>query len=221
MKKEIYLSVKDIYKIDKKTTQKFLIPSFTLMENAGRAAAEFIKNYAKRKKLKKIAIFCGPGKNAGDGFVLARYLFVWGFDVVVVRLQKEENYKDEDVSLNYKIIKKLKIKTEEFSSKTKLLINKCDIVVDAIFGIGLKRKIEGRYEEAINTINSSKKKVFCIDVPSGLDADKGEVLGCAVKADYTLTMGFLKEGFKSKTAKEYLGKVVVLDIGYPRISTLL
>lgn len=221
MKDKIYLSANKIYEIDKNTTEKFLIPSSILMENAGRAAAEFIKRYAKRKNLKKIIIFCGPGKNAGDGFVLARYLFIWNFDVLVVRLQKEENYKDKDVNLNYQIIKKLKIKIEEFSDKTALLIKKYNIVVDAIFGIGLKRRLEGIYEEAVKLINSSKKPVLCIDIPSGLDADRGEVLGCAVKADYTLSMGFLKKGFKNKLAKKYIGKVILLDIGYPKITSLI
>lgn len=221
MKNKIYLSANKIYEIDKNTTERFLIPSSILMENAGRAAAEFIKRYAKRKNLKKIIIFCGPGKNAGDGFVLARYLFIWNFDVLVVRLQKEESYKDEDVNLNYQIIKKLKIKIEEFSEKTALLIKKYNIVVDAIFGIGLKRRLEGIYEEAVKLINSSKKPVFCIDIPSGLDADRGEVLGCAVKADYTLSMGFLKKGFKNKLAKKYIGKVILLDIGYPKITSLI
>lgn len=222
MKREVYLSAKDIYKIDRKTTQKFLIPSFTLMENAGKAAAEFIRKYAKRKNLKKVIIFCGPGKNAGDGFAVARYLLIWRFDVLVVRLQKGL-YKDPDVLLNYRIIKRLKIKIKKFSyKKIKQLINRYDIVVDAIFGIGLKRKLEGIYEKAVELINSSKKPVFSIDIPSGLDADTGKVLGgSAVKADYTLTMGFLKKGFKNKQAKRYLGKIILLDIGYPEVSYLI
>ncbi|MCX7910365.1 MAG: NAD(P)H-hydrate epimerase [Endomicrobia bacterium] len=214
MRNKIYLSSKDIYKIDQLTSDKFLIPSFILMENAGKAAAEFIKNYAKKRRFKKIIVFCGPGKNAGDGFVLARYLYIWGFDVRVIILPKKVEYKG-DTALNYEIIKKLKIKITKFNKKIKFLINKYDIIVDAIFGIGLKREVEGIYKEAIDLINSSNKVVFSIDIPSGLQADTGEILKTAVEADYTLSMGFLKSGFKNRFVRRYLGKVKIIDIGYP------
>ncbi|MEN3014167.1 MAG: NAD(P)H-hydrate epimerase [Endomicrobiia bacterium] len=212
--KNLFLSTQQIYKIDEMTSKKFLIPSFTLMENAGRSAAEVIRDYARKKNFKKIVLFCGPGRNGGDGFVAGRYLHIWGFEVLLVLVANKIDYKD-DALLNYKIVKRLNVKIKKFNSKIRYLIKNYDVVVDAIFGIGLKRELKGIYKEAVELINLSKKVVFSVDIPSGLHADTGEVMGVAVKADYTLTIGFLKKCFKYEKTKKYLGKIKVLDIGYP------
>lgn len=213
---KVYLTSKQIYKIDKITTEKFLIPSFVLMENAGRSVAEFVFIYLmKRNKNRKVLIFCGPGKNGGDGFVCARYLSIWGIDLKVVVFTEE--YKD-DVLRNYLILKKLKLPIIKFEvDKIKKLLKKCDVIIDAIFGIGVSRNIEGIYKEAIELINHSKRPVVSIDIPSGINADTGKVMGVAVKADFTLTMGFLKICFRKRTVKKFLGRVVVFDIGYPKM----
>lgn len=214
---KIYLTTEQIYKIDKITTEKFSIPSFVLMENAGRSSAEIIKKFAKRNSFRKIIIFCGPGKNGGDGFVLARYLYIWGFEVKVIIFINETDYKGDTLQ-NYKILKRLNLKIEKFDvKKMEEEINKYDIIVDAIFGIGLKRDIENVYRDAIELINKTKKVVFSIDIPSGLESDTGKVLGCCVKADYTLTMGFLKLSFNKKESKELCGEIKLLDIGYPLV----
>jgi len=198
MKNNFYLSSKQIYQIDKLATEKYLIPSMILMENAGRLSSEFIKNFAKRKKFKKIIVFCGPGKNGGDGFVCARYLYIWQFDIKVITFVDKTKYQG-DVLQNYEILNRLNVKIE----------------VDAIFGIGLGRPVDGEYAKAIELINKSNKIVFSIDIPSGLHSDTGEILGKAVKANYTLSMGFLKLAFMNKTAKKLCGKIVLIDIGYP------
>lgn len=205
-----FFSVEEIYKIDKITTKKYLIPSFVLMENAGKSVAEFITKKLNRKK--KIVIFCGPGKNGGDGFVVARYLHIWGFDVEVVKFVSEKNFSG-DVLLNYRILRKMGVKFIDYNKN--FSIKKFDLVVDAIFGIGLNRKVEGVFLDAIENINSSRKVVVAVDIPSGINGDSGEVLGKAVKADYTITMGFMKKGFRDKVARKSCGKIVVADIGYP------
>ncbi|MFN3550934.1 MAG: NAD(P)H-hydrate epimerase [Endomicrobiia bacterium] len=220
MKKQsskIYLNSTQIYKYDQITTEKFLIPSFVLMENAGKSIAEIVKKFAQRNNLKKIIIFCGPGKNGGDGFVLARYLYIWCFEPKVIIFTDEKNYKN-DALQNYNILKKLGVNIEKFNvEKIKKEIAEYDIIVDAIFGIGLKREVENEYKDAIELINKTKKTVFSIDIPSGIQSDTAEILGCCVKADYTLTIGFLKLAFKNKEAKKFCGKIKLIDIGYPKI----
>lgn len=217
MKKFEYLSVQQIYNLDRVAEKKFLIPSLILMENAGRETAEFIRKLSKGKTT-KVVIFCGPGKNGGDGFVCARYLHIWGFKVNVIVFVPYNRYSGNTLT-NYKIIKKLGVNIQKFKyERTKRLISKCDIIVDAIFGIGLSRNVEGVFYDAIQLINSSRKIVVSVDIPSGLDANTGKVLGISVVANYTITMGTLKIGFKPPTAKTYLGKVKVIDIGYPQIN---
>lgn len=217
--RKIFLSSKQIYQVDKLATERFLIPSIILMENAGRSVAEFVSQVAKKRNFNNIIIFCGPGKNGGDGFVCARYLSIWGFKIKVVTFVDEDVYKG-DTLLNYKILKKLKVKIEKFHPvKIKPLVRNCDIIVDAIFGIGLSREVKGEFEQAIKIINDSKKTVVAVDIPSGINADNGKVMGCAVKSDYTITMGFMKTGFMNNYAKKFLGKIIVVDIGYPNVIT--
>lgn len=211
MKKKYY-TVQQIYKIDSLTTKKFCIPSIILMETAGRKVFEFINS--KFNKKNKIIIFCGPGKNGGDGFVLSRYLFLNNYDVVVTKFVDDTRYQGDEL-LNLTILRKLKVKIIDYN-KLKNFSN-FDIIVDAIFGIGLNREVTGDYFDAITKINEAKKCVVSIDIPSGINGDTGEIFNCAIKADYTLTIGFLKYAFKNKSIKDYLGKISVLDIGYPKV----
>lgn len=209
-----YLPVEKIYLIDKLATEKYCIPSCILMENAGRNVAEFVVKLLKRFNRKKVIIFCGPGKNGGDGFVCARYLFIKGFNVKVIKFIPEENYKGDSL-INLKILTKLKVSIEDYSSDINL--NHYTVVVDAIFGIGLTRPIEGVYKEAIEKINSVNNPVVAIDIPSGINADTGEILGSAVEADYTLTMGYYKLAFRNKVVQKHCGKIILVDIGYPKM----
>jgi hydroxyethylthiazole kinase-like uncharacterized protein yjeF len=215
MKINKFLTSQQIYQIDKLATEKFLIPSFVLMENAGRSVAEFVKKYLQKNRLNKILIFCGPGKNGGDGFVCARYLFIWGFKICVVTFVDKTKYSG-DTLRNYEILERLKVKIQKFDFKrVKHMIKNYYVIIDAIFGIGLSRPVEGEFKSVIEIINNGKKPIFSIDIPSGLNADTGEILGCVVKPDYTLTIGFPKYSFKLKHVKPLLGKLKVIDIGYP------
>ncbi len=214
-----YLTAQQCYYIDKITTQKYLIPSLVLMENAGRSVAEFVEKICQRKAKRKITIFCGPGKNGGDGFVVSRYLFIHGYDICVVTFVSEEKYSSESL-LNLKILQRLGIKPLLYPNNVQSVqkqIFHSDIIVDSIFGIGLNREIDGVYKEVIHKINNSRKIVVSVDIPSGIDANSGKVLGVAVKADYTVTMGFYKSGFRNPVAKKFCGKIVLCDIGYPKI----
>ena len=205
-----YLSIKQIYKLDKDANKKYFIPSFVLMENAGKSVAEFVISRFNKKS--RIIIFCGPGKNAGDGFVVARYLKLKDYDIDVVLCEKENSYSG-DTKLNLKIIKKLEVNCLKFEEVKNL--NRYNLIIDALFGIGLNRNISGKYLRIIEKINNSGKKVVSIDIPSGINGDTGDVMGIAIKSDYTITMGFLKKGFRNNITKKFLGKVIIADIGYP------
>ena len=104
-----------------------------------------------------------------------------------------------------------------FNKNTKMFVKKADLIIDAILGIGFKGKtVREPVRSAIIFINSLKKKVLSVDIPSGLNADTGAVSDCAVKSDVTVTFCAPKKGFYAKTARSYTGKVVVRDIGIPR-----
>ena len=157
-----------------------------LMENAGTAAANFIINEVCVKD-KKVAVVCGKGNNGGDGLVIAKVLIAAGAKVTVIRT------------------------TEEDFSAENLMAS--DIIVDAIFGIGFKGEAKGKEKELIDLINSSDAYVFSVDLPSGLECDRGTVSGSTVKADCTLTFEALKPCNILPPANAYCGKIETFKIG--------
>lgn len=176
-------------------------PSIELMERAGRGIFDYIKDNFDDSY--RILIVVGSGNNGGDGLVAARYLHNFGYDV--------------DVYIPFGV------KTQEaFINKEKLRINPINnligdeklIVVDSIFGIGLNKNVEGKYKDLIDKINKLKKyKTISIDIASGINADNGYVLGNAIKADITLTLGEFKLGHFLNEGKDYSGEVIRIDIG--------
>jgi len=239
---EPYLTVKEINKVDHLASEKYGIPSLILMENAGRSVAlETIKflrllNHSITNSL--IAVFCGGGKNGGDGFVSARYLYNYGYKIKVYLLKNPAQISG-DILTNFTILKKIRIKTKIVSPNIlpnlSLELKSANCIIDAIFGTGAKGKIENIYAQVIRLINQTNKPIISVDIPSGLDANTGFPLPCTravqglgeprkdfslrgecIKARVTVTMGYPKKGFLNPEAKKFLGKVVVADIGYPR-----
>lgn len=193
---------------DKLTIDELKIPSIVLMENAARAAVDEILKVIDRNST--VAVIVGSGNNGGDGVAIARHLFNRGVSVEIFLTESEERFSN-DLKINYEIIKRypIKIKSiEEFEDRF-------DIVVDAIFGTGLNRPLEGRYLEIIKMINSLNSKIVAIDIPSGLSGSSPNPLGEAVKADLTITFCRPKIPHCIYPAKEYCGEVVVVDISIP------
>ena len=198
------LSCKNHRFLDKKTIKKF-VPGYKLMENAG---GEIFKIIKKRfKKQNKIKILCGPGNNGGDGFVVAKLL-------------KENGY--VNVDLFCLVIKKklkgdAKLAAKNFNDKinnfSDFKLSKEDIIVDGIFGSGLKRNISGNLKKIIEKINLKKPYCISIDIPSGINGDTGQVLGVAIKSNETITFTKKKPGHLISPGKEYCGDVIVKDIG--------
>lgn len=199
--------------IDKKAREIYGLSTLILMENAGRAVAEEIIKLKKRK----IAIFCGKGNNGGDGFVSARHLFAGGIKPDLFLAGKISKVKSE-ARLNLDILLKLKHKIFEIDEKNLNLLKKniCryDLIVDAVFGVGLKGKIKDLFRDLIELINSSSAYIVSVDIPSGLDADNGEVSGPCVRADRTVTFIAKKCGMVKGNGPEYCGKITVKDLGF-------
>lgn len=202
------ISIAQAQAFDRYAQEKLGIPSIILMENAGRGVAEEAIRMVRGKGYEgrgKIAVICGVGNNGGDGLVAARHLLNAGIKVSVYLLGNISKLK-ADPKTNYNILRKM---------GTARILRKfpkhCDLIIDAIFGIGLKSDVRSPMSEVIDLMNNSCKPILAVDVPSGLDADTGKVLGVAVKAKRTVTFVANKKGFAK--AKKYCGKIVVRDIG--------
>jgi len=222
-----YLTRTQLQAIDRIATDKYGIPSLILMENAGRAVAEETIKLLKHKKNPRVTVICGKGNNGGDGFVTARHLHNKKYKVTILYLGNINDVKSRSqaTNINLNIALKLRIPVIELSFLLKglprphrnafRLLKSADVIIDAIFGIGLEREIQSPLLEFIAQINSSSIPVVAVDIPSGLDTDTGNPLGIAIKAKRTVTFGFPKIGFLRPSAKKYLGKLIIADIGIP------
>ena len=208
------LSTKQISReIDRRTIEEFGVPGVVLMENAGRAVASVI--LAECPSAKKMAVICGGGNNAGDGFVIARHLISSGKDVSVHIAQKKQRYKG-DAKTNLDSLLETGADVRELEGKLPR-IKDTEVIVDAIFGTGLDRDVRGFYERLIKFINRQSARRVSVDIPSGLDADKGQPLGVAVRADVTVTFAPPKLGMCTYPGVDYAGKLCVADITIPKL----
>lgn len=216
-------TVAEIQRIDKIAIEKIGIPSVVLMENAGRAVAREVQRVLKGKRRPRVCVVCGLGNNAGDGFVAARYLRSVGTGTKIFLIGEGRQLK-HDAAVNYQILKKIKYPIIEcrgtkFCAPAETIahdIARADIVVDAIFGVGLNRQIEEPFRGVMETINREAKYVVSVDIPSGLDGTTGKVYGTCIKADVTVTFSFAKRGFFLKEGPAHAGRIVVADIGIPK-----
>ncbi len=202
-----------IKEIDRVTIEKYGVPGIVLMENAGRAVASVIRREFPDKD--NISVFCGGGNNGGDGFVTARHLINTGKKVTTYLLQNRNEYSgDARTNLNSlsKISKDIKRLKSSFSN-----YQESDLVVDSIFGTGLDREIKGPYRKIIERINSLKVPKVAVDLPSGIDANKGTPLGSSVIADVTVTFVVPKLGISIYPGLDHCGKIYVAGITTPKI----
>ena len=212
------VTVRQIQNLDRIAIERYGIPSIVLMENAGRAVAEEVKKSLRGKKKPRVCVICGLGNNAGDGFVVARHLMNAGIPVKVFLAGKARQLK-HDAAVNYRILKRIKCPIIECGG-TRFCdpaesIARADIVVDAIFGVGLNREITELFRDAIETINRKVKYVIAVDTPSGLDGTTGKIYGVCVKVNKTVTFSLAKAGFFKNHGPRYVGKIIVVDIGIP------
>lgn len=201
--------------LDKRAQQKYGMPVLLLMENAGRQVA-FEAAKSLKNKSAKIAVFCGKGNNGGDGFVAARHLLCLGFKPDIFLAEKISRIEHE-ARLNLNILLKLKTAIKATNGQNLKFVTKgiakYDLIIDALLGIGLKGEVRGFYRKAIGAINDSKAYVLSVDIPSGLDATTGRVMGACVRADKTVTFTAKKRGMIYGEGRERCGKIVVADLG--------
>jgi hydroxyethylthiazole kinase-like uncharacterized protein yjeF len=192
----------------------FGVSRLQMMENAGRGVAEEIFSRFTPKEA-KIAVYCGPGGNGGDGLVAARHLACRGFKINLILAGKHEDITSEETEKNWQALPLLKdsLIIHEVTDSSLIPDLETQVVVDALLGIGLKGAPRPPISQMVKKINEMKAFRVAVDVPTGIDSDTGEFLGEAVKANLTVTFHKTKLGLEK--AKEFTGEVVVKDIGLP------
>ncbi len=203
---------------DRYAIETFGVPSLVLMENAGHEAAARIAARL-RPCPGKVVVVCGNGNNGGDGFVVARHLATRGIPVVAVLIAPADRL-TPDAGVNYTCFVRLGGRCVSLLHAADLPafatdLGDAQIVVDAIFGTGLDRAVEGHPALVIRTMLECCKPIVALDVPSGLDADRGVPLGLCVRAEETITFGQLKTGLATPSGVAHAGKIHVVDLGIP------
>jgi len=208
------ISCQEMKEMDSYAINTVGIPSIVLMENA---ALKVINNID--LNYNNYTVVCGRGNNGGDGLAVARHLIIKGKKVRIYIAGDLKNG-TEDFNINLNILKNLKAEIINIKDEKELLqlkedLSVSDITIDALFGIGLKRNVEGLYLEIIKLMNNESKQIISVDIPSGIDGDTGKPMGICVKADKTVTFHKMKKGLLN--CGSYAGEIIVEDIGIPNI----
>ncbi len=209
----------EIQEMDRLTIEEMGIPGVVLMENAARGATRIFLDHFASADHSHVLILCGSGNNGGDGFVMARYLHEAGLKVTVMVLS-EPNKISGDALINLEVIRHMHLKVLEIPRQEEWLQRRqvmkgCDFIIDGILGTGLNSPVRAFYGQVIEGVNSSGKPVMSIDIPAGLNADTGQVMGAAIKADLTVTFGFPKVGQLVFPGAGLVGRLTRVDIGIP------
>ncbi|HKI44906.1 MAG TPA: NAD(P)H-hydrate epimerase [Balneolales bacterium] len=210
--------------MDAFTIHKFGIPSFTLMEIAGAKTASTILPRLKPESYG--LVLCGKGNNAGDALVVTRHLHRMGFHFDLVFISGTDDL-SEDTSKNLSFIRKL-IDAENEPSITitegwqpdQIHTEHYSFIIDGLLGTGLSSDLRGNYTKAVTWANQTGLPIYSIDVPTGLHADTGEILGNCIHASLTCTYGTLKSGFYINDGPDYTGEIVFCDLGFPKTAPL-
>lgn len=205
--------------LDEACVNQYKIPLIVMMENAVLSAIKHLDT----EKYNKYVIVSGVGNNGGDGLGIARQLNARGKEVEVFIVGNLEKLTSCSKT-NLDILKAMnicchiidtKVINNEILNELKVKIKESDVVVDCIFGTGLEREIKGIFKDVIDIINGNKKLVYSIDVPSGINATTGDILGVCINANKTISFEFYKRGFLKYNTKKYIGEVIVEHIGIP------
>ncbi len=198
-----------VRELDRLAIQAYGIPGFELMSRAGHEVFQCLQEHC--PEALSVAVFCGSGNNAGDGYIIAGLALDAGLKVCVYALVEPEKLKGDALAAyrNYSAAGGGFLPFQAGQT-----VN-ADVLVDALLGTGLDRPVTGLYAEAIQAINDQKSPVIAVDIPSGLDADTGSAMGCAVKAACTVTFIGLKQGLFTGQAAEYCGEICYASLAVP------
>ncbi|OEH84931.1 hypothetical protein BHU72_06990 [Desulfuribacillus stibiiarsenatis] len=210
---------REMREIDRYTIEQIGIPSAVLMENAGRSVVNWITEHIRKDM--RVGVVCGKGNNGGDGIVIARYLHNMGYSVQVHLLENAQDL-SRDCAQQYTIARNMGLPIECLKEEgLENTLGVYDCMIDALLGTGSKGNLQGLYKDAVDTINEIKRAknhlvVVSIDCPTGVIGDDGQVSDAVVQADYTIVLGFTKQGLYQYPAAGYAGNIVVVDIGIPK-----
>jgi NAD(P)H-hydrate epimerase len=210
----------EMRRLDERAVRELGIPGATLMEHAGRGAAELVLAWlaggTRAARGRRVALVCGKGGNGGDGFVAARWLSRRGVRCDV-RLVAEPREVRGDAAAKLAELRKAGVRVIAVTDPATLApaLARADLVVDALLGTGARAAPTGLVAEAIAAVNAAGRPVLALDIPSGLPADGGAPPGAVVRADATATFAGLKRGLVTPPGRELAGRVSVIDIGIP------
>lgn len=203
---QLWVNAAQMKAADQYTIQKLGVLSLELMEHAAQACVQVLED--EKVDLSHVCVVCGSGNNGGDGFAIARILQNNRYSVETFCVGNPEHYTEETQEQMHRL--------QECGGKITYGMPQEDsysVVIDAVFGVGLSRKVEGRYRQVIEQMNRMRGTKFAVDIPSGLSATTGCILGCAFKADYTVTFQLKKIGLELSQGRTMAGRVIVPDIG--------
>lgn len=203
---QLWVNATQMKAADQYTIQKLEVPSLELMEHAAQACVQVLED--EKVDLSHVCVVCGSGNNGGDGFAIARILQNNRYSVETFCVGNPEHYTEETQEQMHRL--------QECGGKITYGMPQEDsysVIIDAVFGVGLSRKVEGRYRQVIEQMNRMRGIKFAVDIPSGLSATTGCILGCAFKADYTVTFQLKKIGLELSQGRTMAGRVIVPDIG--------
>jgi len=204
------LTREQIREVDRAAIEELRIPGLLLMENAAIGVADVATDLSAQHP-GPVVIVCGPGNNGGDGLAAARHLSNRGLDVRVNLAVPADAYRDgSDAATNLAIVRAMDIPIHEDVD-----YGGAGLIVDALLGTGLVRDVRDPFRTAVIAMNEAGCPVLAVDLPSGLDANTGQVLGAAVRATVTATMVAPKVGFERMDGPAHVGRIVVVDIGVP------
>ena len=196
--------------MDRIAMEELHIPGIVLMENAARGIAQVALRRLEGRS-GPVAVVCGPGNNGGDGLAAARHLANAGADVRIHLVVPAAAYREgSDPAIHLAVARAMGLPVRD-----DLELDDAGLILDGIFGTGLTRGVRPPFGSAIEAINGAGSPVLAIDLPSGLDANTGAVLGAAIRADVTATMGARKVGFALGEGPAHVGEVEVIDLGIP------
>lgn len=206
--KKLYLAAQ-VRELDRLAIEEFSIPGIILMERAGDAAYQLLRT--EWPEAKNILVLCGSGNNGGDGYILADLAQADDLFVKIRHVGDHQKLAGDALLAADKCtingLQSLPLINEN--------IDDYDVIVDALLGTGIDRQVIGQWQEVINAINSSNTPVLSLDIPSGLNADTGSIMGCAVKADATMTFVGLKQGLITGQGVEYTGELHFNKLNVP------
>jgi hydroxyethylthiazole kinase-like uncharacterized protein yjeF len=207
----LVLSAAQMREVDRRCIEDVGIPGVVLMNNAGAEVFKFVEKGP-------VGVVCGKGNNGGDGYVVARMALLAGLETRLVMIANPDDITG-DAAIFLRAYQNvggaLQVATDDSTAKVAVAgLGDCAVLVDGLLGTGVRGEVRGPIRAAIEawpTVHT-----IAIDLPSGLNADTGEICGCCIQADHTVTFQFAKQGFLRETAKGYLGKLHIADIGIPK-----